>query len=266
MVRRAYSPARSTSRLRWDGDWQAARSFYLERRPANLHYLLERRYRWMSPYLEGKRHIVEVGSGAGYASQLLGDRVLLTDVAAHPWHDAAVDGLQMPFRDRSIDALICAHTLHHLARPMQFFAEARRVLGDGGFLLIQELHTSPLLRLLFRVLRHEGWDDQVDVFDARRAAIDVREPLSANCAIPQLLFADSAVFEQRVPGFEVVRNELCELFLWLASGGVNAKVRTVPLPSWGLRLLDRLDRALIALLPTTLALGRRVALCRVEGR
>ena len=50
--------------------------------------------------------------------------------------------------------------------------------------------------------------------------------------------------------------------IFLLSGGVTAKTRTVPLPSIILGLLDGIDAALCAVAPRIFAMGRIVALRR----
>ncbi|HEX4448632.1 MAG TPA: class I SAM-dependent methyltransferase [Polyangiaceae bacterium] len=250
----------------WTRVLAGARQEYLEKRPSNLTHLLESRYGWMNAYVAGKKDIVELGSGAGFCREFVTNPNLkLTDFIKHPWIDREVDALRTPFDDGSLDAVIMCHVLHHLANPMQFFREMRRVLRPGGHVLIQELNSSISMLAINRVLRHEGWNYGVDVFDDRAIVNNPRDPTSPNIAVPELLFSDAGIFERRVEGFRVVRNDLCEFLSFALSGGVNAKTPTINLGPAMLSRIDRVDRALIGLLPSVFALGRRVVLERPLG-
>jgi SAM-dependent methyltransferase len=247
----------------WSRVLAASRKDFLDKRPSNLNHLLEQRYGWMNAYVSGKRDIVELGSGAGFCREFVSNPNLkLTDFIKHPWVDREVDALRTPFDDSSLDAVICCHVLHHLINPMVFFREMRRVLRPGGHLLIQELNSSLSMLAINRILRHEGWNYGVDVFDERAVVNDERDPTSPNIAVPALLFQDSAQFERRVEGFQVLKNELCEFFSFTLSGGVNAKTPTINMGPAMLARMDKVDRALIGLLPSIFALGRRVVLQR----
>jgi ubiquinone/menaquinone biosynthesis C-methylase UbiE len=57
----------------------------------------------------------------------------------------------LPLKDKSIDLVLCVHTMHHLEDPLAFFNEAARVLKEGGKCVIVDLRRdSPkLLALMF---------------------------------------------------------------------------------------------------------------------
>jgi len=48
------------------------------------------------------------------------------------------NGERLPFEDESLDNVIICCSLHHLDNPLQFIAEAKRVLKQGGTLIIGE--------------------------------------------------------------------------------------------------------------------------------
>jgi SAM-dependent methyltransferase len=245
------------------GDVAHAREVFLRDRPPNLCHLLRRRYQWMNRYIADGDRVVELGAGAGLADEFIdADNLLLTDVVGHPWVDLVVDALRPPFARKSLDAVICSHMIHHMAKPVVFLRAIRETLKLGGHLLIQDVHTSLLMRLLLRLKSHEGWRYDVDVFSENTVANDPADPWSANNAIPELLFRDAQEFERKVPGFEVVENRLCECFLVPLAGGVVAKSPTVQMPRIILRLVDGLDGVLVRWFPNLFALGRSVALKR----
>lgn len=262
-----FFPKHQENRMKHEGDVAAARKFFYEKRPNNLRYLLHKRYSWMNPYCEGKNAVIELGSGAGFAKEFITNPSLRTsDYVKHPWIDLKIDALNTGLADASMDVVIASHMIHHLARPAIFFREIRRILKPGGYLLIQEIETSLLMRVLLRLMRHEGWSFQVRVFDENEICNDPVDPWSANCAIPQLLFSNPETFEEHIPGFRVLRNELCEGLIFPLSGGVIAKTRTVNLPWWLLKMIDALDTWLIRHFPSVFALGRRVVLQKHEGQ
>jgi SAM-dependent methyltransferase len=88
------------------------------------------------------RSVLDLGCGSGYGSRLLraaGARVVSVDLdrlAAHCPPSARARGEQLPFRDRSFDAVVCFETLEHLADPGALVREVARVLERDGFALL----------------------------------------------------------------------------------------------------------------------------------
>jgi ubiquinone/menaquinone biosynthesis C-methylase UbiE len=60
----------------------------------------------------------------------------------------------LPLKDKSVDLVLCVHTMHHLEDPLAFFNEAARVLKDGGKCVMVDLRRdSPKpLALLFDLM------------------------------------------------------------------------------------------------------------------
>jgi SAM-dependent methyltransferase len=164
----------------------------------------------------------------------------------------------MELASGSVDVLIASHNIHHFHSPYKFFKECERVLNEDGVLLIQELNTSLLMRILLRVMRHEGWSYDVDVFNEHVIVNEKHDLWSANCAVPEMLFTDTTRFEQTFPGLKVEVNELCECILFPLSGGVISKTRMPELPGFLLKAVLLLDLLLVWAAPSLFALGRRV--------
>lgn len=258
-----YLPSHAVNRMRHEGDVEKARRDYFERPNRNLQFLLQTRFGWMNEYLGGLKKVYELGAGAGLSKEFITNPNLkLTDVQSRPWIDECVDALNLPFSDGSLDALVCSHMIHHVASPVQFLEAASRKLKKGGVIVISEIYTSPLMRLILRVMRHEGWSYSVDVFDRSQTTNDPRDPWSANCAIPELLFKDPKRFEKEIPSLVVEHYELTECLLLPISGGVIAKSRTIILPLWALRWVGAFDRLLLRFFPKVFAMGMRVVLRR----
>ena len=264
LLRGPYFPAHADNRMRFEGDVTGARARYLAERPVALTRLLTRRYGWMRPFLAGRERVVELGSGAGFAKLFLSDLpILLTDVGHYPWIDLAVNAMQPPFAAASVDAFICSHMIHHLCSPRRFLEVVHQQLRPEGLLVIQEIHTGLMLRALLRLMRHEGWSFDVDVFDRDAVANDPRDPWSANCAIPRLLFDDPVRFAREVPGFRLVHDALSETLLFPLSGGVIAQAWRPAVPTALVDLVEWLDRRLVALAPDVCAMGRSIVLQKI---
>lgn len=261
LLTKTYFPTHELNRMKNEGDLASAREYFFKNRPNNLVHLLSNRYSWMNQYLQGKSDIIEIGSGAGFAKEFIeNSNFQLTDFVKHKWIDKKVDALNTPYEDNSLDAVISSHMIHHLAQPVVFFREMNRILKPGGYLIIQEINASYLMRVLLRMMRHEGWSFDADVFDENTISNDPNDPWSANCAIPRLLWDDQEKFEKNFPEFKVLKNELCECITFPISGGVIAKTKTIQLPRPVLKFIDLIDYILIKLFPRVFALGRSVVL------
>jgi SAM-dependent methyltransferase len=250
--------------MRGEGDVGAAREYFIRYRPSNLAHLLNQRFAWMNDYIPPGTRALELGCGAGFSQFYINQPIILSDVEMRPWVNRTLDALNLDIQDESFEVIICSHMLHHLAKPLRFFERVSRVLTPGGRLLINEINTALMMRFLLRIMNHEGWSYDVDIFDPNAIANDPADPWSANCAIPQLLFSDPRAFEARVPFFRVERHELTECLVFPLSGGVIAKSPTVNLPAAILRAIDGLDSILIKLMPGVFPMARRVVLQSVR--
>jgi SAM-dependent methyltransferase len=225
---------------------------------------LRKRFSWMQRYLGPETFAVEVGCGAGFSEMFLrAGRLELTDAEPRPWARRVVDAQELPYADASVDVLIANNVIHHIAYPDRFLCGAARVLRPGGHLLIQECNCSITTRLALRATGHEDYDFSADPFDATRPCNDSSDPWSANCAIPNLLFDDLRRFRERYPQFAVVDSGMSEFFVQFNSGGVTASVPYLPLPWAALRVVDAIDRVLVAIAPGVFASQRRMVLRRL---
>jgi SAM-dependent methyltransferase len=261
LLPRRYSPAHDENRMRFDGDSAHARQAFLATRPRNLTALLRHRYAWMNDYITPDAIAVEIGCGAGLAQFFIdAPRLLMTEVTPHPWVDICLDARLLPFAPDSVDAFICSNVLHHVPSPATFLRDMHACLKPGGCLLIQEPNPSLLMLLALRLMRHEGWSFEVDVFDPSAQASDPRDAWAGNNAVSYLLFHDLPRFAEAVPGFRIVYDRYMECTLFPLSGGVTAKTRTAQLPAPMLRALRWLDDVLCQMAPSVFAMGRSIAL------
>ena len=255
-----YVPKHKSNRMKSEGSVSDARRLFLKTRFQNLDSLLMFRYQWMNQFLKPNSIIIEIGAGAGFSQLYLNQKVILTDAIKNPWIEKVIDATKMDLADKSVDVVIASHNIHHFFSPYKFFDECARVLKDDGLILIQEINSSLMMRLLLKLMRHEGWSYNVDVFDPDAVVNDKHDLWSANCAVPEMLFFDESRFEHAFASFKVTKNELCECFLFPLSGGVTAKTKVPQLPKGFLNFITIFDRVLITFLPSIFALGRRVVL------
>jgi SAM-dependent methyltransferase len=257
-----YLPAHSDNLMSSEGSVSDARERFLATRFPNVEFLLKFRYEWMNEYLKSDSVIIEVGAGAGFSPLYLDEKPILTDAAHNPWIEKYIDATNMDLEDDSVDVIIASHNIHHFFSPFKFFKECERVLKKDGLILIQEINTSLMMRILLRMMRHEGWSYNVDVFNPDEIVNDENDLWSANCAVPEMLFSDQNRFEEVFSSFKVTKNEPCECFIFPLSGGVISKTKIPRLPVNFLKFVLLIDKVLVGLLPSVFALGRRVVLQR----
>lgn len=259
-----FFPNHEENKMKSEGDVASARDSFLKNKPTNLAFLLESRFTWMNKYLENLPVVYELGCGAGFSKQFIKNKNFkLTDVTKRPWVDLQVDALNLPFEKESVNALVCSHMIHHLASPKRFLNKAHEVLKPGGLIIIGELHTSLFMRFLLFIMKHEGWSYEINVFDENTISNDPKDPWSANCAIPELLFKDTDKFHTEFPGFKIIHNELTEGIIFPLSGGVIARKKVVNLPVLVLKIIKYFDDIMILLFPNIFALGMRVVLQKI---
>lgn len=243
-----------------EGDLFNARKLWLEGLNKNLFFLLRSRFKWMNHYINQDSVGVELGSGISASKNFIKAKNFLTsDFSDSPWLDLKnVNALATPFTNNSQDFLVASNMIHHLAKPLDFFNEAWRILKPGGVLLIQEVHTSISMRLILRIMRHEGYDERINVFDKSTICNDPNDLWSANCSIPKLLFNED--FTKNYNGWKILHDRKVEFFLFLNSGGVTAKTSYIPLPTILLKFASYIDYLLIKVLPDIFALQRQIVI------
>jgi len=263
LLSKTFAPDPSRNRMGNVDDVAGSRKNYIEQQPSNLKYLLEKRYTWMNDYIKPDDVGIEVGAGNGLSKFFIrSNNYAITDYADFDWLDMKVDALAMPYEDASLDFVVSSNMIHHLAQPVLFFNECYRVLKPGGLLLIQEVNASFFMRLVMNVMRHEGYNYNVDPFDKTAICNDPDNLWSGNNAVPNLLFDDMKKFEAHFP-FKCLLNRHAEFSIFLLSGGVTAKVKTVQLGRKALNFFNGLDNLLVKLSRNTFALQKQIVLKKV---
>ena len=174
----------------------SARAEFLSKRNNNLLFLLQNRYGWMNRFIRQDDTVVELGAGAGFSKKYVKNNFILTEISPHPWIDVCMDAMNLPFGADTIDVVICDNVPHHLATPIKFLQDLHRCIKPGGYVPLFEPNPSFLLLLALRMMRHEGWSFEVDVFDPAVSVNDPADPWSGNNAISYLMFRNRSVFEK----------------------------------------------------------------------
>lgn len=251
-----------------EGNVAAAREYFLTGKNRVLYHLVEQRFSWMNKYIRSlDRVVLELGCGAGLSREFISNRYLvLTDVVKNEWVDRQMDALNMDVEDESLDVIICSHMIHHIAKPTEFLEKAGKKLKPGGRIIIQEIYTGTLMKLVLRIMCHEGWSELVDVYNRDSVCNEASDPWSANCAIPKLLFFRGGKrFLREFPVYRILKRQRNECLLFLLSGGVIAKTFYLPVGDRTVKLIRMMDRVLVHVAPEFFACGCSVVLEKTDS-
>lgn len=163
--------------------------------------------------------VLELGSGAGFLDELL-PGLLTSDIMRIPDLSLVLDAHALPFRNRSLGAVVMVDVLHHLSRTKCFFSEASRCLVPGGKIVMVEPWVTDWSRIVYSKFHHEPFDPEAEEWEFPPGA-----PLSAaNEALAWIIFErDRTIFEREFPEFRVESITLTMPFAYLLSGGVSMR-------------------------------------------
>jgi SAM-dependent methyltransferase len=175
--------------------------------------------------LPPRPRVVEIGAGPGFLSgharrRAPGQPWVATDVLETPWNDLVADGLRLPFRAGTFDAVVGLDLVHHLARPAAFFAEAARVLRPGGRIAVIEPWVSALSYPVYRWVHHEGCTLGLDPWNPfGHAQTDGKDPFQGDAAVLWRLVRSTGPERWRELGFEPPAVTCLNGFAYLLSLG-----------------------------------------------
>ncbi len=94
--------------------------------------------------LSKEQVIVNLGSG----TKSLGSHVINVDFFPFSIVDVVAQAEDLPFKDKSVDAIVCDNVLEHVKKPEAVIQEITRVLKSGGLVYIGvpfiiQYHSSP---------------------------------------------------------------------------------------------------------------------------
>jgi SAM-dependent methyltransferase len=196
--------------------------------------------------LADSRRVLEVGAGPGFLSEYVrrvapGRLWIATDVLPAPWNDVAADGLRLPFRSGSLDAIAAVDLIHHLARPAALFTEAARVLGPGGRIVAVEPWVTPVSYPVYRWLHQEGCRLDLDPWRPFGLADEDKPAFDGDAAVPYRLVRVARGEDWARLGFEPPRVRVVNGFGYLLSLGFRERSL---LPRKLAGAMTRLDSAL----------------------
>jgi len=69
---------------------------------------------------------------------------------------------KLPFKDNSIDKVVCIQSIEHFGNPLHIFKEVYRVLKKGGIFHIETINVAVWwIRLLFFIDWNKGWRHKI---------------------------------------------------------------------------------------------------------
>jgi SAM-dependent methyltransferase len=163
--------------------------------------------------------VLELGSGAGFLDEFI-PNLIKTEVFYLADMDAILDAGRLPFKDKSLSAIVISDVFHHLPKPRDFLDEVIRVLPRGGKVIMIEPWVSRWSRWVYPHLHHEPFDPQVKLWEFPSSG-----PLSgSNQALPWIVFErDRSLFENEFPELSIRKIEPLMPFRYLVSGGVSLR-------------------------------------------
>ena len=148
---------------------------------------------------------------------------------------------------------------------MKFFKEMNRILKKNGKLIIFESYCSIIFQLITIIMKHEGFDFTVNVWDDEKASSDEQNAWHGNIAVPHLIFDDKKKFNNNLGNlFKIEYEKLSECFVFLNSGGVTSKTRFIPMNRFFLNFLNHIDNFLIKIFPNIFCMGRKIVLKKIN--
>ena len=144
-----------------------ARDLYYSSKNQNVKFLLEKRFSWMNKFISENDRGIEVGSGAGFSKDFIKNKNFkLTDLGIDEHLDFKnIDAQNTGFKNGSFDFVIASNMIHHIPFPMKFFREINRILKKNGRLIIFEAHCSIAFQIATSIMKHEGFDFTINVWD-----------------------------------------------------------------------------------------------------
>ena len=137
------------------------------------------------------------------------------------------------------------------------------ILKKDGKLIIFESYCSIIFQLVTMIMKHEGFDFTLDVWDEDNAKSDENNAWHGNIAVPHLIFDDKKKFNEKLGDlFNIKHEELTECLIFLNSGGVTSKTKFIPMNRYFLNILNFLDKILIKAFPGVFCMGRRLVLVK----
>ena len=251
------------NRMKSVASTETAKKIFNSKKSNNLKFLLEERFNWMNRFIKKNDIGLEVGSGAGFAKFYIKNQNLkLSDLSEDQHLDFKnIDAQATGFKDSSFDYVIASNMIHHIPYPIKFFREMNRILKKNGKLIIFESYCSIVFQVATILMKHEGYDFTLNVWDEKNPKSDADNAWAGNIAVPHLIFDNKEQFNENLGKlFSIEYEELTECFIFLNSGGVTSKTFFIPMSDFFLKILNAIDKFLVKFFPNIFCMGRRIVL------
>ncbi len=248
-------------------DTKIARDLYYSSKNQNVKFLLEKRFSWMNKFIGENNIGIEVGSGAGFTKDFIKNKNLkLTDLGTDEHLDFKnIDAQNTGFQDESFDFVIASNMIHHIPFPMKFFREINRILKKNGRLIIFEAHCSIIFQIATTIMKHEGFDFTLNVWDEKNPKSDENDAWHGNIAVPHLIFDDKIGYEKFLGNiFNIEYDKFAECLIFLNSGGVTSKTKCIPMNRFFLNIINFIDKILVKIFPSIFCMGRKIVLKKIN--
>tara|TARA_B100000965_G_scaffold309769_1_gene269046 strand:+ start:18 stop:824 length:807 start_codon:yes stop_codon:yes gene_type:complete len=255
--------SKEDNRMQSIANTKVARETYYSNKYNNVKFLLSKRFGWMNKFIKESDNGIEVGSGAGFSKDFIKNKNFkLTDLGNDEHLDYKnIDAQNTGFKTDSLNFVIASNMIHHIPYPIKFFKEINRILKNGGRLIIFESYCSIFFQLATMIMKHEGFDFTLNVWDEEEPKSDEKNAWHGNIAVPHLIFDDRSRFNKEIGNlFEIEYEELTECLIFINSGGVTSKTAFIPMNNFFLNILDYIDKVLIKFFPKIFCMGRRIVL------
>jgi SAM-dependent methyltransferase len=181
-----------------------------------------------------RRRVLELGSGAGFFQERL-PSAITSEVFFLDGVDLVADGCALPFPDASLEAIVMTDVFHHIPDVARFLAEAARVVGPQGRIIMIEPWRTGWSQWIYTNFHPEpflpdsGWP------------LPAAGPLSgANGALPWIVFErDRHLLAEQFPEWQVIGLRPLMPMAYLLSGGVSLRSLA---PGWLYGLTRQLER------------------------
>jgi SAM-dependent methyltransferase len=186
--------------------------------------------------------MLELGSGSGFLKETFSDAIT-SDMRPLSNVDMIYSATEMPFQTGSIATIVMLDVLHHIPDCSSFFAEASRVLMDGGKLMMIEPANTLWGRFIYRNFHHEPFEPEQKNWE-----LEGDSPMeTANGALPWIIFQrDRDRFLDEFPDLRIESIRYKHPLLYLLSGGLTLRQL---LPAFTLPLILALEKLTTPLMP-----------------
>ena len=257
--------SKEANRMESIANTKIARDLYYSSSSSNLKFLLDKRFSWMNRFISESDQGIEVGSGAGFSKDFIkSENFKITDLGDDDHLDHKnINAQETGFNENSLDFVIASNMIHHIPYPIKFFKEMNRILKSGGKIIIFESYCSIFFQLATIIMKHEGFDFTLNVWDEKNPKSDEKNAWHGNIAVPHLLFDNREDFDKNLGNyFNIKYEKLTECLIFINSGGVTSKTAYIPMNHFFLNLLHCVDKFLVKFLPNIFCMGRRIVLVK----